>query len=215
MTRYDRRFWFLAAGIAATAGYVDAIGFLRLGGFFVSFMSGNSTRFAVGMVSDVQVAHVAGSLIAAFAAGVAAGTWLSLRHGHRRVPVSLLLMGGLLGVAAASEGRVPAMVTSLTMAAAMGAANTIFQRDGEVSVGVTYMTGALVKCMQRLTAALLRAGPAWAWLPYALLWAGLVAGASGGAVAYRAIGLTALWLAVALAAVLTGYAGAIGRPRND
>ena len=49
MTRYDSRRWFLAACLAALAGYVDAIGFLKLGGLFVSFMSGNSTRLAVGL----------------------------------------------------------------------------------------------------------------------------------------------------------------------
>lgn len=212
MTRYDRRFWLLAAGIAAVAGYVDAIGFLRLGGFFVSFMSGNSTRFAVGTVTDGHAALVAGGLIAAFAAGVAAGTWLSVRHGGGRMPVSLMLMGALLALAAAGGAQAPGMTTSLAMAAAMGAANTIFQRNGEVSVGVTYMTGTLVKCMQRLTAALMGAGPRWAWLPYALLWTGLVAGACGGAVAYRHWGLPSLWLAVALVVALTGYARAIGAP---
>ena len=41
MTNYDARFWILAAGLSGMAGYVDAIGFLKLGGLFVSFMSGN------------------------------------------------------------------------------------------------------------------------------------------------------------------------------
>jgi uncharacterized membrane protein YoaK (UPF0700 family) len=212
MTRYDRRSWFLAAGLAATAGYVDAIGFLRLGGFFVSFMSGNSTRFAVGVVTDARVARTAGALIAGFALGVVMGTWLSIRHGGGRTPTSLLLMAALLTVAAVSEGWVPAMATSLMMAAAMGAANTLFQRDGEVSVGVTYMTGTLVKCVQRLTAALMGSGPRWAWLPYALLWMGLVAGACGGAAVYGAVGTAGMWLAVAAVALLAVYARAIGRP---
>lgn len=33
-----------------TGGYVDAVGFMMTGGFFVSFMSGNSTRLAVGLI---------------------------------------------------------------------------------------------------------------------------------------------------------------------
>ena len=163
-------------------------------------------------MTDAHVAYVAGTLIAGFAAGVAGGTWLSVRHGGGRLPVSLLLMGALLALAAASDGRWPAMATSLMMAAAMGAANTIFQRDGEVSIGVTYMTGTLVKCVQRLTAALMGSGPRWAWLPYALLWMGLVAGACGGAAVYGVVGTAGVWLAVAAVALLAVYARAIGQP---
>ena len=44
MVRYDRRVKLLAAGLSALAGFVDATGFIQMGGFFVSFMSGNTTR---------------------------------------------------------------------------------------------------------------------------------------------------------------------------
>ena len=39
----------LALSLAVLAGYVDSLGFLQLGGVFVSFMSGNSTRLAVSL----------------------------------------------------------------------------------------------------------------------------------------------------------------------
>ncbi|MDM8353607.1 DUF1275 family protein, partial [Brevundimonas diminuta] len=35
--------------LAGLAGYVDSLGFLHLGGVFVSFMSGNTTRLAVNL----------------------------------------------------------------------------------------------------------------------------------------------------------------------
>ena len=43
----SRRNVALACALSALAGYVDGIGYLHLGGLFVSFMSGNSTRMGV------------------------------------------------------------------------------------------------------------------------------------------------------------------------
>ncbi|WP_372707772.1 DUF1275 family protein [Brevundimonas sp.] len=40
MKDYSRKGVMLAATLSALAGYVDAVGFMTLGGFFVSFMSG-------------------------------------------------------------------------------------------------------------------------------------------------------------------------------
>ena len=43
----------LACALSALAGYVDGIGFLHLGGLFVSFMSGNSTRMGVSLAAGI------------------------------------------------------------------------------------------------------------------------------------------------------------------
>ena len=83
-----------------------------------------------------------------------------------------------------------------------GALEVVFRRDGETSVALTYMTGALVKIGQRVAAAMF-GGPRWSFLPYLGLWAGLVGGAVLGALAHRALGLHALWIATAAAGALT------------
>lgn len=62
-----------ATALAAIADYVDAIGFLKAGGFFVSFMSGNSTRLAVGLGTGAPSAAFAAGLVASFVVGVMAG----------------------------------------------------------------------------------------------------------------------------------------------
>ena len=59
----------LAGFLAALAGMVDAIGYLRLGHLFVSFMSGNSTQLAVAVGGgDLTEAGVIAELIALFCA---------------------------------------------------------------------------------------------------------------------------------------------------
>ena len=74
MTPYDRR---LGAALSSIAGYVDAVGFLMTGGFFVSFMSGNTTRMAIGLADAAQQAALAGGLIFAFVIGAVAGGLLA------------------------------------------------------------------------------------------------------------------------------------------
>ncbi len=61
----------------------------------------------------------------------------------------------------------------------MGLANNVFSRDGEVTVGVTYMTGALVKFGQGLAARMAGAARP-ATRGYGMLWAALAAGAALG-----------------------------------
>jgi len=205
VNRYDRRVRLLAAGLSGLAGFVDAIGFISLGGFFVSFMSGNTTRMAVGLASGVAASAIAAGLILAFVIGVVLGT-LARRLAHRRRAATVLvLMTGLLAVAAlcGTLGWLPGAAAAMVLA--MGAENAVFERDGEVHIGLTYMTGTLVKLGQHLTAALL-GGPPLAWLSYFLLWLGLAAGAVAGALVYPLLGLTALWIATAAAAIFTAIA---------
>ena len=213
MNRYDRRARAFAMCLSTLAGYVDAIGFLALGGFFVSFMSGNSTRLSVGIATRSEDGVVAGGLIAAFVLGVMAASFVS-RSAKDRRPTKILTLVCLLlaaGAGLAALGAKPAALAAVAMA--MGAENAVFEHEGEVTIGVTYMTGTLVKLGQRLTAALL-GGDRFGWVPYLLLWLGLVAGAVGGALSYPHLGLNALWIAAAAAAVLAGLAARIGPPKT-
>lgn len=195
MIRYQKRFWVIAASLSAIAGFVDALAFVELGGFFVSFMSGNSTRLGVGLATSAEHALLAAGLIASFVLGVMAGTFANRRGDAVASVRVVLLVAAVLALAAmfAALGLTPAAVALLALA--MGAENAVFKRDGEVGIGVTYMTGTLVKVGQRLAEAV-SGGPAFGWLPYLLLWCGLVAGATAGAFAFAALSLNAIWIAV-------------------
>lgn len=202
MKDYRRRDVALAAALSGVAGYVDAIGFLKLGGFFVSFMSGNSTRLGVGLATGHwEAAVTALSLIALFVTGVVLGALVARWAGEERRSVVMaleaLLLAGAAGLILGGFDR--AGVAAMVLA--MGAENAVFQRNGDVGVGLTYMTGALVKAGQRIAAAL-TGGDRWAWGPFALLWAGLTLGGALGAAAYLRFGVLALWGAAVVVAVL-------------
>ena len=183
------------------AGYVDATGFLASKGFFVSFMSGNSTRLAVGSVERAADAAAALALITIFVVGVVIGSLIGRRAGrHQRSSVIVLVAATLMLAALLSIVGQPRAALGL-MALAMGAENAIFEAEGEVQIGLTYMTGTLVKFGQRLGTAL-SGGDRWGWLPYAMLWLGLVAGAVAGAVMFPLFGLVSLLLPAALLGVL-------------
>lgn len=214
MIRLTPRAQFLAICLAAVAGYVDAIGFLELGGFFVSFMSGNSTRLGIALYSDVQAAMIVAGLILLFVAGAGVGSAIG-RAAPRRRPVAVLMFVSALllasSVLAHAGSTAPAIVAIVL---AMGAENAVFQEGEEVRVGLTYMTGALVKLGQSLAAIPFGGDPA-AWLPHLLLWAGLVMGASAGAYAYPHTGLAGVWIAGAVVAALTFLALPLARQPTD
>src|SRR6202045_3544217 len=97
----SRRNVLLACALSALAGYVDAIGFLQLGGLFVSFMSGNSTRLGVSLAqAKWSGAGRALGLIGLFVAGATAGVRFLPGRGAVRQPLLLLVEALLLAASA-------------------------------------------------------------------------------------------------------------------
>jgi uncharacterized membrane protein YoaK (UPF0700 family) len=87
------------------------------------------------------------------------------------------------------------------MVMAMGAENSVFLRNGEVGVSLTYMTGTLVKLGQALAGAV-KGGDRHAYKAYLTLWAGLSVGAVLGALTFGRLGLAALWPAAGFALLM-------------
>jgi len=198
----------LACALSALAGYVDGIGYLHLGGLFVSFMSGNSTRMGVFLAEgNWWNALAAFGLVALFVTGAAAGSLMVLGAGAKRQALVLLVEALLLAAAALAHafGLENAAVAAIVLA--MGLENAVFQIEGGAGLGVTYVTGALVKAGQQIAAAL-TGGPRFGWLPNLLLWAALVAGSLCGALAYHWINLAAIWFAAGGALALSAIVAA-------
>ncbi|MBX7494593.1 DUF1275 domain-containing protein [Qipengyuania sp. 6B39] len=210
MHRYDPARQKLALGLAFLAGAADATGFLASGGYFASFMSGNTTRLGLDLVPDPAVARVPLAIIGSFVAGVVIGALIANRwpayrkRGLLAVVTLMLAIGAILSQAGSSLGFIAAT------AMAMGLANNIFSRDGEVTVGVTYMTGALVRFGQGV-AARLSGRPNHAMRGYGLLWTALAMGAAAGAWAHGAAPTLAPSLLCAMSLALLAVASFIER----
>ena len=210
MDHYRPPFILAATLLACLAGFVDALAYLNLGGFFASFMSGNTTRLGVGLATaDPHSARTAAALILSFVCGVMIATMVSARFARRRKPAVMLTVTALLALAALIVGLTDRRFPLMLLAVAMGAENGVFNRDGEVSIGVTYMTGSLVRFAQKLTAALIGSGAPFGWVPNLLLWIGFAVGVLLGGRTHGALGASALWVAAAAAAMLTLVVGAL------
>jgi len=203
-----------AASLAALAGFIDAAGFLASGGFFFSFMSGNSTRLGINAAELPPNALLPLGIILCFVLGAAIGAIVAHFAGRKRPFFVLALVTVLitLGSGFGHYGSLLGAGAFLTLA--MGCKNNVFKRDGEVSIGLTYMTGNLVKLGQGLAGALLGNNEHWKWLSYLTHWLGLVVGAIAGAYAYAHFNWDAIWIASATAFIAT-LCAAIFRIEDD
>ncbi len=131
---------FFAGAITAMAGFVDGVGFIHLGGYFLSFMSGNSTRSSAALLTgDAGGWAMAMGFVGSFVGGVVLATVLTARAARYRRPIVMYLSGALL-VTAALLGSLGTLGFggACLLAASMGAVNVSYTRSGEVSLGLTY-----------------------------------------------------------------------------
>jgi uncharacterized membrane protein YoaK (UPF0700 family) len=197
----------LAGLLATLAGMVDVIGYLHLNGLFVSYMSGNSTQLAAALgQGNLAAAGTIAELIALFVLGAAAGQVLGGFTGEWRMSWVLASVGVLLTVAALLANAPEPMVL------AMGALNASMHRAGSIPVSLTFVTGALVRFGQGLGDFLTQRTRGLKWLGQAVPWLGLVTGATIGSAAFMRIGEAAIWVSVALAALLLACSAAIRQP---
>jgi uncharacterized membrane protein YoaK (UPF0700 family) len=154
----------IGAGLAAIAGYVDAIGFTKLFGVFPANQSGNAVLLgiAIGDTKSIEAWRPA-LAIAAFAVGVVAGGVLGKRIPRARRTTVLLavetvllallaLFGGdLSGVSAPYGGGKEGALLAIA-AIAMGLQTDIVRRAGGVAVITTYETGTITRVADTLTA---------------------------------------------------------------
>ncbi|OJZ69193.1 hypothetical protein BRW65_23640 [Mycobacterium paraffinicum] len=199
--------------LAALAGVLGATAFTHSAGYFVTFMTGNAQRAALGYFrGDVLLSVSAGLLIVCFVGGVVVASvcrrhfWVA--HPHGPTVLTTFSLFAATAVDVLDEGWAENFLdfAPITLVAfGIGALNTSFVKDGEVSVPLSYVTGTLVKMGQGIERHI-AGGTLADWLGYFLLFASFVLGATvGGLISLAVNGTWMLVVASSVCALTTGY----------
>ncbi|MBN9511351.1 MAG: DUF1275 family protein [Alphaproteobacteria bacterium] len=190
----------LALGLVMTmaAGFVDALGYARLGQLYVSFMSGNSTRLGVALAGDdFDVVRWAAAAIAVFVAGAFCGTLLVELFARTKLPVVLgcevAALLAALALARAGVGR----AAVLPVAFAMGLQNAIYQVAIGTDTGKSFITGTLFGVGGSLAKFVLGKGHGVQAGIHALSWRAFTGGVVRGACSLAWLGFDAALVLVA------------------
>jgi uncharacterized membrane protein YoaK (UPF0700 family) len=204
--------WQLTFGLLLTAlaGYIDAIGFIRLSSFYTSFMSGNTTQMGVSIAhGQFAQALMPTVLIMMFLMGSTLGSGLAIVTPAPWKTTAVLTYEAILIFGTFAIGlRLPDVgLVSLFLALAMGAQNAVLGSVQGFRAGTTFVTGALFSLGQKLAAAMTGTGQPFGWIGDATVWLALLLGAFVGAAVYNALGIFALVFPAALTGALAIVAG--------
>ena len=172
--------------LTATAGFVDAIGFIALGGYYTSFMSGNTTQLGAGVAIGMGWAFVLpASLVLLFFIGSFLGSVIAQSSTRWGPAATLSLVVATIAFSLVLHfAGLPPTESLLPLALAAGAQNAVLQPIGAARLGATFVTGTLFAAGQDLARATAGTAPRWRWLQHLLVWAALLAGALAGASAF-------------------------------
>jgi uncharacterized membrane protein YoaK (UPF0700 family) len=199
--------------LAALAGVLGATAFTHSEGYFVTFMTGNAQRAVLGYFrDDVKLSVSAGLLMLCFVAGVVVASvcrrhlWVAHPHGPTVLTTFSLFAAMVVGLIDDGWEEVDLDFAPIMLVVfAVGALNTSFVKDGEVSVPLSYVTGTLVKMGQGIERHI-AGGSVTEWLGYFLLVASFVVGAAfGGCISLILNGTGMLIAATVMCALTTGY----------
>jgi uncharacterized membrane protein YoaK (UPF0700 family) len=199
--------------LAVLAGVLGATAFTHSAGYFVTFMTGNAQRAVLGYFrDDVVLSVTAGLLLLSFVAGVVVASvcrrhfWVAHPHGPTMLATFSLMAATIVDVF--DEGWSESQLDFppiMLLAFGIGALNTSFVKDGEVSVPLSYVTGTLVKMGQGVERHI-AGGNLSDWLGYFLLFASFIFGASvGGLISLFVNGTGMLIFSSAMCTLATGY----------
>jgi uncharacterized membrane protein YoaK (UPF0700 family) len=196
--------------LCLVAGYVDAIGYTKLGGVFAANMTGNTVLLAIaaGQGDPARVTNYATTL-AAFLAGATAAALLGRMTGR---PTAAFLAAAALILAAAFEGLRPLPSLAL-LAIAMGLQGAAITRFGSAAMQTVVVTATIIRLAHHVAAAAIpSSGEAQASAARldALAWIAYGAGAAFALLMERVLQAPLFLAAIALFAIALEVATATG-----
>lgn len=185
--------------LTAAAGMIDVVGFIELGGFYTSFMSGNTTQLGAGIAALGPALALPAGLIIMFVVGSFLGSLVGGATDRRRSMgvLALVLLGLAITLSLSALGFTAAQAM-LALATAAGAQNAIMSQRGAVRLGATFVTGTLFAVGQDLARTVRGEAPPLRWVQHLLVWLALLVGALIGGIAYGAWQIWALALPAAI-----------------
>lgn len=182
--------------LAWLAGMIGAVAFVHSAGYFVTFMTGNTERAVLSWYPIAYKQQIRGAgpvaallLILSFLVGVIVASycrrrfWRNHPHGATVLTTFGLLIAGTIDMMREGFGNKDVDIVSiLIMAFSIGALNTSFTKNGEVSIPLSYVTGTVVKLGQGIERHVFGKGTVYDWLGYALLYSSFLFGAATGGV---------------------------------
>ncbi|AKN15577.1 hypothetical protein MHAE_12438 [Mycobacterium haemophilum DSM 44634] len=199
--------------LAGLAGILGATAFTHSAGYFVTFMTGNAQRAVLGCFrGDMVLSVTAALLLLCFVAGVITASlcrryfWVAHPHGPTVLTTFSLMAATGCDILVGRWNQSQLDFTPILLVVfGIGALNTSYVKDGEVSIPISYVTGTLVKMGQGIERHI-AGGKVTDWLGYFLLFASFVLGAAlGGAISVLVSGTQMLAVAAVVCALTTGY----------
>ncbi len=192
-----------ALALAGLAGTADSIGFLEFSQLFMSFMSGNTTRFGVAVSSyDWEGTTRFASVIAIFCFGAFLGTLIAAWSGRWRLSVLLIIQAVLFGVGLYVPFGTDAFpLHAYPIVLALGIQNATLQDEAGRSLALTYVTGTVVRFGAGVANILLHKPAPSFWIQ-APLWGALSTGAVVGGFLHHWFGEQAFLFPAGFAALL-------------
>lgn len=173
-------------GIAITllyiTGIVDIIGFVKGGGLFISFMSGNSTILMNNIFQkDISAILAVFFLIICFIVGSGFGDYL-LNGKKLKLANMLIVEIILLIIAVAFEHFINPYICFITLSFIMGFQNNLHFSLNNVLVSKTFVTGVLYQIGVNISRAIRKEPGESKLVPLVLNWGIIVFGSLSGAV---------------------------------